>query len=67
MIRHLAVEPYELERLRRSLAMLSPGAAASALTREQAMSLITELVAAQARLGRLRAELRRLVDEAEHT
>jgi hypothetical protein len=52
-----------LERLRRSLAMLTPGVAASSLSREEAMALITDLVAVQARLARLRTELRRLVDE----
>jgi hypothetical protein len=60
------VEPQELERLRRSLAMLAPGVAASSFSREEAMALITELVVVQSRLERLRAELRRLVDEAEH-
>jgi hypothetical protein len=59
------VQPHELENLRRSLAMLNPGATAS-LSREEAMRLITELVAAQARLERLRVGLRQLVDEAEH-
>jgi hypothetical protein len=47
--------------------MLTPGVAASSLTREQAMNLITELAAVQARLERLRAELRRVVDEAERS
>jgi hypothetical protein len=59
------VEAHELERLRRSLAMLAPGVAASSLSREEAMALITDLVVVQARLERLRTELRRLVDEAE--
>ena len=54
---------HELENLRRSLAMLKPRATAS-LSREEAMALITELVAVQARLERLRAELRRLIDES---
>jgi hypothetical protein len=45
--------------------MLAPGVAASSLSREQAMALIVELVAVQARLERLRAEPRRLVGEAD--
>ena len=45
--------------------MLAPGVAASSLSREEAMALITDLVAMQTRLERLRAELRRLVDEAD--
>jgi len=59
------VVPHELENLRRSLAMLNPGATAS-LSREEAMRLITEVVDLQARLERLHAGLRALVDEAEH-
>jgi hypothetical protein len=59
------VEGHDLERLRRSLAMLPPNAVASSLKREDAMTLITELVAVQARLERLRADLRRLVDETD--
>jgi hypothetical protein len=59
------VEPHELERLRRSLAMLAPGVVASSLSREEAMALITELVCVQARLERMRAELRRLIDETD--
>ena len=53
----------ELENLRRSLAMLNPGATAS-LSREEAMRLITEVADLQARLERLRRGLRTLVDEA---
>lgn len=52
---------YELEILRRSVAMLSPGA--PALRREDALRLLGELAAVEARLERLLAELRRLVDE----
>jgi hypothetical protein len=55
----------ELENLRRSLAMLPPGATASSLSREEAMRLITELADVQARLDRLRAGLRMLIDETE--
>ncbi|TML93725.1 MAG: hypothetical protein E6G06_01255 [Actinobacteria bacterium] len=57
--------PTELENLRRSLAMLNPGAAAS-LSREEAMGLITDVAELQARLELLRIGLRQLVDEAEH-
>ena len=53
---------YELEVLRRSVAMLTPGA--RALTREQALALMEELQDVQQRLAQLRAALRRLVDEA---
>jgi hypothetical protein len=45
--------------------MLAPGVTASSLSREEAMHLVNELVAVQARLERLRAELHRLVDEAD--
>jgi hypothetical protein len=48
----------------RSPSMLAPGVTASSLSREEAMHLVNELVAVQARLERLRAELHRLVDEA---
>ena len=50
------------ENLRRSLAMLNPGATAS-LSREEAIRLITEVADLQARLERLRAGLRQLVEE----
>ena len=58
------MEPHELENLRRSLAMLNPGATAS-LSREEAMRLITEVADLQARLERLRLGLRQLVDGVE--
>ena len=54
----------ELENLRRSLAMLNPGATAS-LSREEATRLISEVAELQARLDRLHVGLRQLVDEAE--
>jgi len=54
---------YELDNLRRSLAMLSPGA--HALRREDAIDLVAELEEAQDRLRRLISELRRVADEAE--
>jgi hypothetical protein len=52
--------------------MKAPGVAASSLSREEAMALVTEVVAVQtavrvfsgmSRLERMRAELRRLIDE----
>ena len=55
---------HELENLRRSLAMLNPGATAS-LSREEAMRLITDVADLQARLERLRVGLRQLVDTAD--
>ena len=54
---------HDLERLRRAPAMAASGVAASSLSREQPMALITALADVRARLERLRAELRRLVDE----
>ena len=59
------MQPHELENLRRSLAMLNPGATAS-LSREEAIRLIAEVADLQARLERLRVGLRALVDETEH-
>lgn len=43
--------------------MLTPGV--SALSREEAMDLLGELVEVQERVDRLRAGLRRLLDEDE--
>jgi len=54
----------ELENLRRSPAMLTPGATASSPSREEAMRLITEVADLHARLERLRLGLRQLVDDA---
>ena len=54
---------YELDNLRRSLAILAPGA--QALRREEAIDLVAELEDTQERLRRLIAELRRVADEAE--
>lgn len=53
---------YELEIMRRSLAMLSPGV--QALSREDAIALVEELTAVQDRLQQLRDGLRRLIDES---
>jgi len=50
----------ELEQLRRSVAMLSPGATAS-LTREELMGLLEELRAARGQLARLRREVAELL------
>jgi hypothetical protein len=47
---------HEVENLRRSLAMLTPGTAAS-LSREEAMALVSELAQVQAR-GRTLLEAR---------
>ena len=54
---------YQIENLRRSIAMLQPGATAG-LRREDAMELIEEVQGLQQRLSHLTGELRRLVDEA---
>ena len=56
------VAPHELEIIRRSVVMLSPGA--PALNREQAVELLEELQQVQGRLDLLRQGLQRLVDEA---
>jgi hypothetical protein len=53
---------YELETLRRSLAMLRPGA--PALDREEAMRLVRELQAFERQVRTLRQGLLRLLDEA---
>lgn len=53
---------HELEIMRRSLAMLSPGV--QALAREDAIALVEELTAVQDRLDHLREGLRRLIDES---
>jgi hypothetical protein len=52
---------YELESMRRSIAMLQPGV--KALSREEAMRLIAELQDVERRLRRLKTGLLRLVDE----
>ncbi len=57
----MATSP-ELERLRRSLAMLAPGQPAG-LTREEAMGLLAEVRRASAELDRLRDGLRALLAE----
>ncbi len=54
---------HELENLRRSIVMLTPGV--PALTREEALRLLEELAALEARLDTLRAGLRGLLDQAD--
>jgi hypothetical protein len=58
------VEAHDLERLRRSLAMLSPSVKATVLSREEAMALVAELADVKARLERVRAGLRALLEDA---
>ena len=53
---------YELESLRRSLAMLRPGA--PALDREEAMQLVRELQDLEEQLRALRVGLQRLLAES---
>jgi hypothetical protein len=53
----------ELENLRRSLAMLPPNTPAG-MSREEAMSLITELQGAEGRLKRLKDDLQRVISQA---
>jgi len=52
----------EVEQMRRSIAMLSPGTR-EALGREDALKLLQELGEVQSRLDGLRRELRRLADQ----
>ena len=54
---------YELESLRRSIAMLRVGA--PALDREAAMKLVRELQALERQIRRLRDGMQRLLDEPE--
>ncbi|MDP9388532.1 MAG: hypothetical protein M3Q48_11640 [Actinomycetota bacterium] len=51
----------ELEVMRRSLAMLTPGV--PALTREDAFRLVEDLAQVQTQLDRLREGLRRLLED----
>lgn len=57
------MEPHDIERLRRSIAMLPPGHSAGALTRSEAESLIEELH----RLDRLTTRYREVIDRLRHT
>jgi hypothetical protein len=52
------VEAHDLERVRRSLAMLPPGAKDTVMSREEAMALVAELAELKGRLERIRAVLR---------
>ena len=54
---------HELINLRRSIAMLTPGAQAP-IERNEALRLLDELADVEQRLERLRSGLRRLVDES---
>jgi vacuolar-type H+-ATPase subunit D/Vma8 len=58
----VAVDSYELERMRRSIAMLRHGS--QVLNREEAMALILELQDVQRRLDELRGGLARLLEDA---
>jgi hypothetical protein len=61
----LAVESWELEQLRRSVAMLPEGHSAGAVSKEQARQLLDELMTAKDETTRYRhavAELRRILD-----
>ena len=53
------LQPHDVERLRRSVAMLQPGA--PALKRETALEVLAELVRVQDGLGRMIAECQRLL------
>jgi uncharacterized small protein (DUF1192 family) len=53
---------YELDRLWRSIAMLSPNARA-VMSREEALELLSELGELHHRIEVLRTELRRLADD----
>jgi hypothetical protein len=61
-VRSMMERQYELESLRRSLAMLRPGA--PALDREEAMRLVRELQALESQLRTLREGLQRLLAAA---
>jgi DNA-directed RNA polymerase subunit H (RpoH/RPB5) len=59
------VESHDLERLRRSLAMLPPGAKDTVLSREEAIAIIAELAIVQSQLDRVRRSLHDVLDELE--
>jgi hypothetical protein len=59
------VEPWEIEQLRRSNAMLPPGHSAGALTKKAAMALVQEVLTSRRETERHRravAELRRVLE-----
>lgn len=57
----VVTDRHDLEHLRRSIAMLGPES--PALTREEAMRLLAELQETERSLRRLRAGLRRLLED----
>ena len=58
------LNPHELERLRRSIAMLGPGQVAG-IKREQAMALLAETQRLQRPMAEVMARLRAIVDGTE--
>jgi hypothetical protein len=54
------VEPWEIEQLRRSIAMLPPGHSAGALTKDAAMALVDEVLTSQRETERYRQAVARL-------
>ena len=56
------MEPWEIEQLRRSIAMLPPGHSAGALTKEAAMALIHEVLTSQQETERYRRAVAQLRD-----
>ena len=58
--RYLVVEAHEIERLRRSIAMLPPGHSAGALTKEMAFSLIEEVLNSRSESDRNREAIEQL-------
>jgi hypothetical protein len=58
----LMVESWEIEQLRRSIAMLPPGHSAGALTKEAAMALIHEVLTSRRETERYRRAVAQLCD-----
>jgi hypothetical protein len=59
------VDAHDIERLRRSIAMLPPGHSAGALTKDAAMALVEEVLNSRSETERYRqvvAELRRVLE-----
>lgn len=54
------VEPYELERIRRSIAMLSPGQSLSGISREDALDIISQLQESKSETARYQAAVAQL-------
>jgi hypothetical protein len=62
------MDKFELERIRRSIAMLPPGHSAGALTREAALALVAEVEASKQETARYRQaveQLRQILDAIE--